>query len=194
MAPKRKPAETPVETEAKIRVPSVGAIRRRLAAAGGRKRSARSLEANTLFDAADRSLASQGRSFRVRRYGASGSVTLKGAARVTGGLKSRPEIETEVASPEAMAEILASLGFLPLFRYEKYREVWSLGGASICLDETPVGDFVEIEGTAASIHRVARKLGLEEGAFLSASYPALWAASGRTGDMIFPEGKGKGRS
>jgi adenylate cyclase class 2 len=194
MAPKRKPAVIPVETEAKIRVPSIAAIRRRLGVAGGRKRSGRALETNTLFDAADRSLASQGKSFRVRRYGAEGSVTLKGAARVAGGLKSRSEVETEVASPEALTEIVLSLGFLPLFRYEKFREVWSLSGALICLDETPVGDFVEIEGTEASIHRVARKLALDSAAFLSASYPALWAASGRTGDMLFPVRRKTGRA
>jgi adenylate cyclase class 2 len=194
MAPKRKPAVSPVETEAKIRVPSIAAIRRRLVAAGARKRSARALETNTLFDSADRSLLSQGKSFRVRRYGAEGLVTLKGAARVAGGLKSRSEVETEVASPEVMTEILNSLGFLSLFRYEKFREVWSLGGALICLDETPAGDFAEIEGTETSIRRVARKLALDSGAFLSASYPALWAASGGTGDMLFPATKRKARA
>ena len=50
MSSPRKPVSDPVETEAKIRVPSFVAVKRRIAAAGGRLMSARTLETNTLFD------------------------------------------------------------------------------------------------------------------------------------------------
>ena len=185
MKSKRTPAPSPVEIEAKVRVASFIAIKRRMLSAGGRRLVARTLETNTLFDGSSRSLAAAGKSFRVRRYGALGSVTLKGPARVEGGLKSRIELETQVTSPEVLTEILLSLGFLPQFRYEKFREVWSLGGAAICLDETPLGRFVEIEGSVTAIHRAARLLGLEARNFLTASYPGLWFAAGRTDDMTF---------
>jgi adenylate cyclase class 2 len=122
----------------------------------------------------------------VRRYGEKGVVTLKGAAVLERGLKSRTELETRVASPEVLADILSSLGFLPLFRYEKFREVWSLGAAEVCLDETPLGRFVEIEGAEAAIHAAAAHLKLVAREFLTDSYPALWMASGRRGDMVFP--------
>ncbi len=185
MSSLRKPVSDPVESEAKIRVPSFVAVRRRIVAAGGRLMSARTLETNTIFDSESGVIRSGGKSFRVRRYGRQGSVTLKGAAQVAHGVKSRVELETEVASPEVLARILISLGFFPQFRYEKFREVWKVGGAVLCLDDTPLGRFVEIEGTSAAIHRVAAQLGLSPDRFLSASYPALWYEAGRIGDMTF---------
>lgn len=186
MPSKRPPALRAVETEAKIRVPSFAPVKRRIKGAGGRLLSPRTLETNTLFDSPGGALRSAGQSFRVRRYGATGSVTLKGQARVEGGLKSRMELETEVTSPETLAEILATLGFHPQFHYEKYREVWSFKSTVICLDETPLGRFLEIEGIAADIHLVAGLLGIAADRFVSASYPALWFEAGRGGHMVFP--------
>lgn len=185
MPSKRKPASRPVETEAKIRVPSLSAVKKRIEARGGRRLNPRTFEVNTLFDLPGGSLRASGRSFRVRSYGATGSVTLKGVARVQGGMKSREELETEVTSPEALAGILHALGFAPQFRYEKFREIWKVGAAVVCLDETPLGSFVEIEGGAPAIARVAKALGLRASDFLSDSYPALWFESGRTGPMVF---------
>ncbi len=187
MPSKRKPASSPVETEAKIRVPSLPAVKRKIRAGGGRLVSARAFEANILFDLPGGLLRSSGRSFRVRRYGSKGSVTLKGVARVEAGVKSREELETHVASPETLARILHALGFEPLFRYEKFREVWAMGPAVVCLDETPLGHFVEIEGARSAIPRIARALGLKTEEFLSDSYPALWAEAGRTDHMVFSE-------
>ena len=189
MSRPRKPVSEPIETEAKIRVASLTPIRRRLAASGARRVSPRTAEINTLYDAPDGTLRAQGKSFRLRRYGRQGVLTLKGAATVARGLKSRVELETEVESPETLASILISLGFVAMFRYEKFRETWSLGRVAICLDDTPLGAFVEIEGTGTSIHRVARKLSLGRHLFLGDSYPALWVAAGKTGDMVFKPGK-----
>ena len=193
MPSKRKPAKNPVETEAKIRVSSFVQIRRKIRALGGRMDSPRTLERNTLFDAAGGPLRAAGKSFRVRSYGDTGSVTLKGVAREEGGLKTRQELETEVASPEMLARILIELGFRPQFQYDKFREVWKLGASVICLDETPLGRFAEIEGTAREIHRVAALLGLGADRFLSDSYPMLWFAAGRTGDMVFGPAPGHRR-
>ena len=179
-------ASNPVETEAKIRVTSFSTLKRRISAGGGRLLSGRALETNTLFDDATGSLRAAGKSFRVRRYGKAGLVTLKGAPRVVSGLKSRVEVETGVESPEVLERILVMLGFRPLFRYQKFREVWSFRRAVICFDDTPLGKFLEIEGTEAVIHRVAKSLGLSSDAFLATSYPALWLEAGRTGDMVFP--------
>lgn len=185
MSSRRKPASNPVETEAKIRVSSFGPIRRKVAALGGIVDSPRTFEQNTLLDAAGGSLRASGRSFRVRCYGDDGTVTLKGVARVKGGLKSRQELETSVSSPEMLVRILGELGFRPQFQYDKFREVWKLGKCVLCLDETPLGRFVEIEGTAHEIHRVADLLGLGAERFLSDSYPVLWFKAGRHGDMVF---------
>ncbi len=184
----RKPSP-PVETEAKIRVESLSAVRRRLTAARARRLHSRTFETNTLYDSSGGALRSTGKAFRLRRYGKDAMVTLKGAATVSAGLKSRVELETSVGSFETFAGILQGVGLLPRFRYEKFREVWMLGRTTVCLDETPLGAFIEIEGTAPSIHRIARQLGVDRRRFLSDSYPALWAQAGRVGDMVFPVGK-----
>lgn len=175
-----------METEAKIRVPSLPPVKTKILRAGGRLLQARTFEGNTLFDVAGGGLRASGRSFRIRRYGAQGVVTFKGVARVSGGVKSRDELETEVASPEVFSEILHALGFVPQFRYEKFREMWKVGSTVVCLDETPLGAFVEIEGALSAIGRVARSLGLDLKHSLSDSYPALWTAAGRVGPMVFP--------
>jgi adenylate cyclase class 2 len=183
-----------VETEAKIRVPSLLPVKRKIRKSGGRLLQARTFEANTLFDAPGGGLQASGRSFRVRRYGSQGVVTFKGVARVADGVKSREELETHVASPETFSEILHALGFVPQFRYEKFREMWKVGSTVVCLDETPLGAFVEIEGAISAIARVAKSLGLDVRDSLSDSYPALWSGAGRFDPMVFPPAAGARRS
>ncbi len=194
MPSKRKPASSSVETEAKIRVSSLPAVKKKIRATGGRLLNARTFEKNTLFDLPEGDLRASGRSFRVRRYGSTGSVTLKGAARVFAGVKSREELETHVSSPEVLSEILHAIGFIPQFRYEKFREVWKVGSTLVCLDETPLGHFVEIEGPISAISRVAKSLGLDPADFLSDSYPALWSGSGRRDSMVFPAAPRAGKA
>lgn len=191
MPSKRKSAASPVETEAKIRVASLTTVRRKLAALSGQLLSERAFESNTIFDFPGDPLRLSGKSFRVRSYGERGSVTLKGVARVSGGLKSREELESAVDSPAMVARILVALGLRPSFRYDKFREVWRVGKCVVCLDETPLDRFVEIEGTSREIHRVADALGLGSDRFVSDSYPALWFAAGRAGDMVFTEEKSR---
>jgi len=43
--------------------------------------------------------------------------------------------------------ILRALGYAPSFRYEKFRAEWTDGKGQVVVDETPIGDFCEIEGS-----------------------------------------------
>jgi adenylate cyclase class 2 len=115
-------------------------------------------------------------------------VTFKGRRRVENGLKSRDEIETEVKDADAAQLLLERLGFKAVFRYEKYRETWSLLEQTVVVDETPIGDFLEIEGDAEGIHRAATALGFSRADYLTDSYIGLFFAGGGKGDMVFPGG------
>lgn len=152
---------------------------------------ARRLQRDTLLDTADRRLLGAGTALRVRADGDRAFLTFKGPV-VPGAMKAREEIETEAASAEALLAICAALGFTPGFRYEKYREEFTLPGVVIAVDDTPVGVFVEVEGDEAAIHTVAAQLGFTAADYVTASYRALFLASAAAAagarDMTFPAG------
>ncbi|MEO6119964.1 MAG: class IV adenylate cyclase [Terriglobales bacterium] len=164
---------TKQEVEIKFRVADLKALARRLRAAGFRLKTRRTLEQNTLFDDAQHRLSSAGDVLRIRHYGKVWTLTHKTRGS-EGRHKVRTETETVVADGEALTAILHSLGFQPAFRYEKFRTEWTDGKGDVVVDETPIGDFGEIEGTAAWIDRTAKKLTLTRADYLTASYVALF--------------------
>ncbi len=164
------------EVEIKFRVADLKALARRLRAAGFRLKTRRTFEQNTLFDDPQRRLASRGDVLRIRRYGRVWTLTHKarGDKQPIGLHKVRTETETVVADGAALAMVFASLGFQPSFRYEKFRSEWTDGKGDVVLDETPIGNFGEIEGQAAWIDRTAKKLGLTPADYLVSNYAALF--------------------
>lgn len=188
-----------VESEIKLRVAGVAAAHERLARAGAVPVRAREFEDNQLFDDARASLAQAGCVLRVRRTSPaprsggrapqgpqSARLTYKGARRVERGIKSREEIELGVADAGALEAVLTRLGYLPRFRYQKYRETWRLGEVEVVVDETPIGCYFEIEGAPEAIPAAAAALGYAPHEFVSDSYAALHFAAGGRGDMVFP--------
>lgn len=79
----------------------------------------------------------------------------------TGDYKIHREYEVTVDDFDMMQNILLSLGFHPEQVYEKKRESYQLGDASLCLDTMPYGTFLEIEGPGPEIRPVAERLGLK---------------------------------
>lgn len=161
------------EIETKFAVASFELVRRALDRAGG-ERLSRLFEENVVLDTPDGALRRRGALLRLRRDGA-GKVTLKLPAEVprARGLKVRREMETEVADVAAMEAIFAALGYGEAMRYEKVRETWRLEGALVCLDELPFGLFLEIEGTAEAIPRLAARLGLSMDQAMDLTYHDL---------------------
>ncbi|HSK46013.1 MAG TPA: class IV adenylate cyclase, partial [Candidatus Binatia bacterium] len=90
--------------------------------------------------------------------------------------KSRREIETQVANGDALAQVLEAIGFSPSFRYEKYRSEWSDSTGHVVIDETPIGNFGEIEGQSKWIDATARRLNISVKSYLKESYAELFAA------------------
>ena len=98
---------------------------------------------------------------------------------------------TDAATMDAIFE---RLGYRPVFRYEKYRTEYRLerGAGMATLDETPVGTYLELEGTPAWIDRMARRMGFDEHDYITASYARLyveWCGKKRRtpGNMVFEE-------
>ncbi len=157
-----------------------------LAGSGALLVEARHFEDNRLFDDAAASLRARGVTLRLRRTPARASLTYKGPRRLKGGLKAREERETSIEDADELQAILLRLGLSPVFRYQKYREVWALDETEVVVDETPIGSFLEIEGEAAAIHGVASRLGFSPREYVAESYAALFLAAGGSGDMLFP--------
>jgi adenylate cyclase class 2 len=165
-----------LEQEMKIPVTSCESLRRRLAERGARMLHPQATEDNWVLDDPPRTLAASGQLLRLRRFAGRSVVTFKGAASFAAGIKSRPEYETTVEDADAVRAIFAALGFAPIRRYQKRREIWSLDEVTVALDETPMGPFVELEGPAARLASVAAALALDPRAAARGTYLDLWAA------------------
>jgi len=172
------------EIELKFPVVDPNAFQARLPQLGFRLLTPRTFESNTLYDTPHRDLRAQRQVLRIRQYGGICTVTHKrqpeGESIDTGRYKIRVETETTVAECEAMAEIFRQLGYLPMFEYEKYRTEWSqpadgLGEtAHLVVDETPIGNYAELEGAPAWIDRTLAELGIDPATCLTDSYGKLF--------------------
>jgi adenylate cyclase, class 2 len=184
-----------VEHEMKIPIGSHAAVRRRLARRRAQLIQTKTPEDNWVLDDRAGTLAASGRLLRLRRFAGRTILTFKGTASFAAGVKSRPEYETAMEDAGAALAILAGLGLVPVRRYQKLREVWSLGGVTVALDETPMGAFVELEGETAGLPAAAAALGLDPGAAARGTYLDLWAAfraehPEAPEDMVFPDSRG----
>ena len=175
-----------IEREIKLSFASVDEARAALVAAGAEAFAPRRLQDDLLYDTADQMLFKQGSALRLRREGDRALITFKGPVQ-PGITKAREEIETDVGSPEAAAQLIARLGFARWFRYQKYREEFRAGDVIAAIDETPAGVFVEIEGAETSIVALAQRLGRAPADFILDSYRGIWvkARGADPGDMLF---------
>lgn len=175
-----------LEIEVKVRVDSPLSWRARLIALGAEPAAPRQLEHNRVFDTPGGALKDRGVLLRLRRCGARSVLTMKMPAQEAGSIyKIRDETEIVVSDFSVMEKILLGIGFRACFRYEKYREGFRLHGTQVLLDETPIGSFIEIEGSPAAIDRVAASLGFSRDDYVRDSYHRLFLLSGGSGDMVF---------
>jgi predicted adenylyl cyclase CyaB len=130
-----------------------------------------SFEDNWILDR-EQELLDSGRILRLRTDGARARLTFKGPMRLEGNVKVREEREIEVQSAEEAMALFANLGFTVVRRYQKMREEWQLGGVTIALDHTPIGDFAEFEGDGAET--VAKRCGFDADKAERRSYLRLY--------------------
>jgi len=169
----------PLEIEVKLRIPSPEDLAPRLRAAGFGLVHPEALEVSVLWDRAGVLLAADS-ALRLRRYGDQATLTWKGPKVADPRLKIRPEQETAVADPEAMEAILRALAFAPVLAMEKRRAVWARGELEACLDRTPFGCFLELEGSREAIAAAMAELALGPDLIEPRSYAALFAPEDRT--------------
>lgn len=201
-------SDTHRETEIKLAVRDLPALLAKLHEMGVKPKS-RVLERNTLFDTDSADLRRRGRMLRLRvetpapSHFASGgparmiltakSPPLPGAGEAKSG-RYKENMEREAVlrdsgrrSPGAKRTLrdrgwpfaLGVLGLRSKFRYEKYRTSFRVRGVKVDLDETPVGAFLELEGTPVAIDRAARDLGFTPKDYIRATYYDLYAAERR---------------
>ena len=172
-----------MKTTLEIEVKLTGANLERLREAGFQLKQVkpRHFEDNWLLDSPDRRLLEGGAALRVRATASGGLVTYKGVVHENTGsmLKIREEIESEVEEPARIVELFERLGFHRTFRYQKFRTTYGLvmddHELEVAFDETPIGNFIEIEGDERTVLQVLKKAGLSEADTIRESYPELQA-------------------
>ena len=162
------------EREIKLRYDSPAAARRAVVEAGATPRRARRLQNDCLLDRQTEPLGDHHCTLRVRIEGDRAYVTFKGAPAL-GTMKVRAELETTVGDAALLLRLFERLGFRVWFRYQKYREEFHRGDLVIAVDESPIGTFVELEGSEADILDMATTLERSTSDFVLDSYLALFA-------------------
>ena len=202
------------EIEIKLRISDLAALLRELHRLRV-KASPTVLERNTLYDTPSHDFSRLGAILRVRTElpaAAPGSIrrvqragkpphvgllTYKGLlpkrASLNPHYKIREEIEFRLPNSRRFERLLLRLGLKPWFRYEKFRTTYRLPrlpGLHLDLDETPVGVFLELDGSKQAITKAARLLGFGPADYITVSYLEIYLADCRRkrrkpGDMLF---------
>ena len=138
---------TTLEREVKLSFESADAARDAVLAAGATPLHSRRLQEDALLDTPGEMLRGRGCALRIRMENGKSRITFKGPIQDS-PMKLREELETVVGDGVLLLRLFEELGYQVWFRYEKYREEYSHGDVTVAIDETPVGVFVEIEGSA----------------------------------------------
>jgi adenylate cyclase class 2 len=178
------------EIEVKFPLRDRAGLVRKLEEIGAQRLYNETFEDNIVLDRRGE-LRTKGALLRVRKFGRYALATFKGPMAFESGVKTREEVQTGVESFELAIQLFDSLGFKPVFRYQKFREVWRVREVEVVLDRTPIGDYFEIEGPLDVIRAVAEELGMSMDAGIRQTYADLYRQYRRTRadlpeNMVFP--------
>jgi adenylate cyclase class 2 len=185
------------EVEVKLSVKDAAAFYRRLSQLRARQIRPRTHERNTIYDTPGKDLMHRGQLIRIRtereaapgiskkRSAGRALLTFKGPAQDSPGqrtgsrrhYKIRSESEVVVSDPSSVETVLSALGLKPSFRYEKFRTTYSLPGVArlkVEFDQTPIGNFLELEGPPSAIDRAAMLLGYTRPNYIQSTYSVLY--------------------
>jgi adenylate cyclase, class 2 len=185
---------TLLEREIKLAYESAEQARTMIQTTGATPLHGRRLQEDALLDTDDESLRRRRCVLRVRTENGKSRITFKGPVQPS-GMKVREEVETLVGDGEALLRVLEELGLHVWFRYEKFREEFCHEDVIVAIDETPVGVFVEVEGSEQGITQMAQALGRQPEDYVLDSYRGLFLARRdqlglRGSDMLFETANG----
>jgi adenylate cyclase, class 2 len=180
-----------LEREVKLGFRHADEARQAILATGATPLRGRRLQEDCLLDTPDDLLRRRRCVLRVRMECGKTLLTFKGPVQLS-PMKLREEMETIVGDGLLLLRVLEELGFRVWFRYQKYREEFAHEDVTIALDETPVGTFVEIEGSERGIHEMAASLARRPDDYLMDSYRGIFVKHCETHglpitDMLFEE-------
>jgi adenylate cyclase class 2 len=185
---------TTMEREIKLRFESADEARAAVLACGATPLHGRRLQEDSLLDNETEDLRRRRCVLRVRMENGKSRLTFKGPVQ-PGMMKLREELETVVGDGDMLLRVLRELGLHVWFRYEKYREEFAHEDVIVAIDETPVGVFVEIEGSEHGIAAMADAMGRLQSDYILDSYRGLFLRHreemGIAGaNMVFDESDG----
>jgi predicted adenylyl cyclase CyaB len=122
------------------------------------------------YDTSDRSLASRDIVLRLRTYRNADEVRaeleFKGPTAYERGYKVREEIGSTVSDPEAIALVLAGLGYAVSREIDRHIEQFEIAETIVRFERYPrMDDLVEVEGEPESLERAIAILGIPRAAF-----------------------------
>jgi predicted adenylyl cyclase CyaB len=162
-----------LEIEVKIKIKHLADVKEKILSQGAVLAKERHSHDDTFYDWPSLELRRKHHAFRVRRINKKTFLTFKGPEQKSRKFKIREEYETEVKNERHLRKILKSLGLQPVFRYSKFRSVFRKKRLTICLDETPIGDFLELEGRQSEIVKFAHALNFSKEDFIKLDYVQL---------------------
>ena len=162
------------ETEIKLRVDHPTLLKSRLRFLNATLARRRHFEDNLILDFPNGKMRHAGTLLRLRRTTRKSTLTFKGPGRVVSRTKVRLETEADVSDADSMLRILKMMGLRIAFRYQKYRTLYRKGKCLITFDETPIGNYLEIEGPGSAIKTLARRIGFRDADFITATYHDLF--------------------
>jgi len=167
-----------VEIEVKIKIQDFQVLKQNIAKRKVTLDKPRHLEENILYDFPDQRLYKKDQALRLRRIDKKYYLTFKGPHQKSRKFKIREEFETEIKNGKQFRSILKSLGLIPVFQYRKNRTQYKKKNLKICLDEMPIGSFLELEGEREEIVRFAEELGYTKDEFIKLDYVQLIKKAG----------------
>jgi adenylate cyclase class 2 len=181
-----------LEREIKLAFADAAQARAAVLAAGATPLRGRRLQEDSLLDTADEVLRRRRCVLRIRVESGKSCVTFKGPAAEPSVMKVREELETPIADGELLVQVFERLGFHVWFRYQKYREEYSCDDVIVAIDETPVGTYIEIEGSETGITTMTEALSRTPADYVTDSYRGLFMQHCQKNglpatDMLFEE-------